>query len=173
MKAARWRLSVSNINSKFRPVKPLWGLARAMRTTNFLTRRSKPSSSRCLRLLRRLRLVHAGNVAWNRADRKLLQQQKTFMGHEARKKRSHKATLKQNKPNCHILMEKGSAGGTLKSGSWVTPGQMSSLGVLKTRKMRKSWSISESPWNAQQGQRPTLQLWTGFYQSIPIQDFDA
>ena len=34
---------------------------------------------------------------------------------------------------------------TLKSGSCVTPGQSSSLGVLSTRKIRKSWSISESP----------------------------
>ena len=34
---------------------------------------------------------------------------------------------------------------TLKSGSWVTPGQRSSVGVLRTRKILKSWSISESP----------------------------
>ena len=34
---------------------------------------------------------------------------------------------------------------TLKSGSWVTPGHSSSLGVLSTLKILNSWSISESP----------------------------
>ena len=37
---------------------------------------------------------------------------------------------------------------TLKSGSWVTPGQRSSVGVFRTLKILNSWSISESPWNS-------------------------